>query len=285
MFLKPIPLLLSRRREAAAGRGAAEWGFRLLFAPMIVMASAAPAQESDSEASSTWFNTLRDPTVLASRLSVGYEYADRDHGFLRNKMTVSGAYAFGAGELRDWTISAELPFFHDEPGDLGGALRNGVGDLKFGAGHVFDGVGRFRWGLGTAVSFPTASAPEFGDGVVKLSPIVGLGVRLLPGLELTGNLQHNTSVHEKHGRTPVHSLEVKPRLIKTWPHRLYTLVGWDSRFNFEDANAYRGVLKFEVGKALGLQQQWVAFLGCDVPVVNAGRDDFSLKVGLNRVFR
>jgi hypothetical protein len=75
------------------------------------------------------------------------------------------------------------------------------------------------------------------------------------------------------------------RLIKTWAHHWYTLAGWDSRWDFENGNAYRGVGKVEVGKAFGQRQQWVAYLGCDLPVVNVGTDDFTLKAGFNLVFR
>jgi hypothetical protein len=243
------------------------------------------AQESEAEASPTWFDTLRDPTVLSCRAGLGYEHADQDYGAQRDKLTVSGAYAFGTEGRRDWTVSAELPWLHEEPGDTGGERATGVGDFKLGGGHVFDGRGRFRWGLGAAATLPTASEAQLGDGVVKLSPIGGAGFRLLPGLECVGNLQYNASVHEQDGRTPVQSLEAKPALIKTWPRHWYTLAGWDSRWDFENGNAYRGVAKVEAGKALGQRQRWVAYLGCDVPVVNAGSDNLTLKAGINHVFK
>jgi hypothetical protein len=230
------------------------------------------------------FNTLHDPTVLSSSVGLGYNYADQHQDAFRGKLTLSGAYAFGAENRKDWVVSAELPFIHDEPGNSGASRASGVGDFKVGFGHVFDGTGRFRWGLGAAGTFDTASKRQFGDGAVTLSPIWGGGFRFTPTFELVGNVQYNVSLYEAAGRQPVHSLEISPALLKIWPHHWYSLAGWDSVLDFEDGKNHSGKVTAEIGKAFGVRQQWVLSTGVDVPVVRAGQDNFTVNAGINYVF-
>jgi hypothetical protein len=230
------------------------------------------------------FNTLRDPTVLSSNVGLGYNYGDQHQNASRNKLTLSGAYAFGADNRKDWVVSAELPFIHDEPGNSAARRATGVGDFKLGFGHVLDGTGRFRWGLGASGTFGTASKQQFGDGAVTLSPIWGGGFRFTPTFELVGNVQYNASIHEAAGRQPVHSLEISPALLKIWPHHWYSQAGWDSVFDFENGATHSGKVTAEIGKAFGARQQWVLSTGVDVPVVRAGQDNFTVNAGVNYVF-
>lgn len=242
------------------------------------------AGPADGDSTLDGFNTLRDPTVLSSHMGLGYDYADQDQGAFRNKMTLSGAYAFGPAGRQDWVFSAELPFIHDEPGNSSGDRATGVGDFKLGFGHVLDGTGRFRWGLGLAGTFDTASKAQFGDGALTISPIWGGGFRFTPDFELVGNVQYNASVYEAAGRLHVHSLDLSPALLKTWSHHWYSLLGWESGIDFENNNTHTGKVKVEIGKAFGPRQQWVFSTGVDVPLVRPGQDNFTLKVGLNHVF-
>jgi hypothetical protein len=200
-------------------------------------------------------------------------------------LTLSGAYAFGAEGRRDWSTSAELALMNDEPGDAGGSRATGVGDFKIGVGHVLDGAGKFRWGLGLAGKFDTASKPQFGEGATTISPIWGGGLRFAPDFELLGNVQYNASVHEANGRPPVRSIEIRPALLKTWPHEWYSLVGWESVVDFQDANTHYGKVTTELGRAIGAQHQWVFYAGVDVPVVRAGPDNFTAKAGLSYLFQ
>lgn len=230
------------------------------------------------------FDTLRDPTVLNSAITLGTEYANQDGGNDRYKLNLSGTLAFGAAGAKDWSIGANLPYRYDDPG-AGAKSTSGVGDLKIAVGHVFDGLGRFRWGLGLATTFDTASKVQFGDGATTLSPVWGGGFRFTSDFELVGNVQYNVSVQEAAGRSPIHSLEIRPALLKTWPRDWYSLAGWESTVDFQDGEAHYGKMMAEVGKAFGARQQWVVYAGFDVPVVRAGRDNFSINAGLSYVFQ
>jgi hypothetical protein len=243
------------------------------------------AEEAQTAAKVEWWDTLRDPTVLSSQAGVEYDYIDQHQGAFRNKLKPSGRYAFGSAGQRDWEVSAELPFYHDEPGDSGGQRDTGVGDLQVGFGHILDGTGRFRWGLGLKATFDTASKPQFGDGAFQLAPIWGGGFRFRPDLELVANLQYNASVSEASGRQPVNSLEFKPALLKRLPHHWYSLLGWNRTWDFENGDLHEGKIKLEFGKGFGKRQQWVIFGGIDVPVVHAGQENFTVKAGLNYVFK
>lgn len=243
------------------------------------------AEEAQTETKVEWWDTLRDPTVLSSQVGVGFDCVDRHQGTFRSKLTPSGSYAFGSARQRDWVVSAELPFYHDEPGDSGEPRGAGTGDLDISLGHILDGTGRFRWGLGLGTTFDTASEPQFGDGAFQLSPIWGGGFRFSPGFELMAHLQYNASVAVASDRHSVHSLEFKPALLKILPHHWYSLVGWSSTWDFENGDLHQGKIEVEFGKGFGKRQQWVFFTGIDVPVVHAGRDNFIVKAGLHYVFK
>jgi hypothetical protein len=69
---------------------------------------------------------------------------------------------------------------------------------------------------------------------------------------------------------PVHSLEIQPALLRTWPQNWYSLAGWESVVDFQDGETHYGKVMAEVGKAFGPRQQWVLDGGLDVPAVRAG---------------
>lgn len=258
--------------------------FSLLMTAALIAVCRAET-EGTAETDLDSFNTLRDPTFLASQLTLGAEYRDQDDGAFRYSNVLSGDYAFGSGDQRDWVLSAEVPFISDDPGDAAGSRDSGIGDLKLGLGHIVDGTGRFRWGLGAGVTFDTASEDPFGDGAVKLSPQWGAGYRFRPDFELSAKVQYNASVWEDKGRSDVNSLELRVALLKTWPRFWYSLVGYGSLLNFERDDIHSSALKAEVGKAFGAQQEWVSYLSAEIPAANPGPNDFVIKLGVSYIFK
>jgi len=257
--------------------------------PLLLIVSACAAVcRAETEGSNASdlenFNTLRDPTFLSTSASFGAEYFDRDDGAFRNKYVFSGDYAFGSGEQRDWVISAEIPYIFDDPGDGVGTRENGIGDFKLGGGHILDGVGRFRWGVGAAVTFDTAEDNRFGDGAVTLTPQWGAGYRFRPDFELTSKVSYNGSVWEDQGRSDVNSLELKFALIKKWPGYWYSLAGYGSLWNFERDEVHSNAFKAELGKAFGARQEWVSYLSAEIPAANRGANDFAVKLGISYIF-
>jgi hypothetical protein len=73
----------------------------LLMVPAF--AAVCLAESSDSVVSDLdSFNTLRDPTFLSSQMSFGTEYYNQDDGAFRSRYVISGDYAFGSSDQRDW---------------------------------------------------------------------------------------------------------------------------------------------------------------------------------------
>ena len=159
-----------------------------------------------------------------------------------------------------------------------------MGDFKVGIGHILDGTGRFRWGLGLAATFDTASKPQFGDGALQVAPVWGGGFRFSPDFELVANVQYNASLTEANARDSISLLELNPALLKIWPRHWYSLLGWNSGWDFEDGGFHSGKLQAEIGKGLGHREQWVVYTGIDIPVIHGGEDNFTLRIGLNYVF-
>jgi hypothetical protein len=190
--------------------------------------------------------------------------------------------AFGAAGAKDWIVGLELPYRHIAP--AAGADVSGLGDLQIAGGHVFDGTGRFRWGLGVATVFDTAEHAALGDGVLKLSPKWGAGWRFQHELELVGTVQYNVSLHEAAGRSQVSSLEVNPALIKGWRGNWFNVLGYDQSWDWQDDGRYYSTLKFELGRAFGTGDCWVASIGVDVPLAGRGADNYTVKAGLSHLF-
>lgn len=240
------------------------------------------AQDAGTNELGLDFDTLRAPTVLSSVAALGLEYGDSDAGAYRSELSASGSVAFGAADAKDWVVGVALPYVRVK--SAGGSSVSGLGDFKVAAGHLVDGAGRFRWGLGVATYFDTAEHAALGDGVLKLSPKWGAGYRFEHDFELVGTVQYNVSLHEAAGRSQVSSLEVNPALIKGWPGHWFNVLGYDQSWDFQDDGRYYSKLKFELGRAFGTDERWVASVGVDVPLAGRGADNYTAKASLSRIF-
>lgn len=230
------------------------------------------------------FDTLRDPTRLSSRVALGLEYGNQKEGAHQGKGTLTAGYAFGRSDRLDWMVSFEQAWIVDEPGTSGDRRETGLGDPKLSVGHVVDGVGRFRWGVGLGCQLDAATEPRFGDGAWAISPIWGGGYQLRPDLEWIAGVQFNGSVSEAAGRTPIRSLDARTAILKSWENHWFALAGWESSIDFQDQNTHSGTVNLEIGKAFGTRQHWVVSMGMDFPVERAAQENFVAKAGFARVF-
>ncbi len=242
-------------------------------------ATMAAATENDQPLES--FDTLLDPTLFTSRVGLGYEGLQKHNGGFRNKFLLNGTYAFKTAAPNDTAVAFEQPIVHQNYTDDG----TGMGDFKLIAGHIFKRDGVFRWGAGLETLFPTASNDQIGDGVVKLTPIFGWQTRVLSNVQFGGRLKYNYSVYEEEGRARANSIEFNPQLLAEWPHDIYTSVAWNSEWTLVNGGHYIGKFEPQIGKAFGKNNQWVAYVGVEIPWIHAGDDILTYKTGISYLFQ
>lgn len=244
--------------------------------------AASAADQTDTAAPLESFDTLEDPTLFDSRAGLGYEGVQKRAGAYQNKFLLQGAYAFSTQSTNDTAVAFEQKVISQNYGDNG----NGLGDLSLSAGHVFKPAGRFRWGAGLEAQFPTATSDETGDGVIKLTPILGWQMKLLNNLQFGGELKYNYSVYQEQGRAEVNSIECNPQLLAEWPHDIYTFVAWNSEWGLQSGGTYTGKFEWQIGKAFGGRHQWVSYVGAEFPWANPqGNDLCTFKAGVSYLFK
>jgi len=258
-------------------------GLVLLATSLSLLAQNNPATNSLAayDAPLESFDTLKDYTLIKTRLGLGYEGLQKHNGGYRNKFNFNGAYAFTINQTNDTGISFEQPVVSQNYGDDG----SGLGDFKCGFGHIFKPGGLFRWGAGMEATFPTATSDEIGDGIIKLTPIFGWQMKLASKLQFGGRLKYNYSVYEEDGRARANSIEFNPQLLAEWPHNIYTSAAWNSEWTLVNSGHYIGKFEPQIGKAFGKKNQWVAYVGVEIPWVHAGSDICTFKTGISYLFQ
>lgn len=227
------------------------------------------------------FDTLLDPTLFTSRAGLGYEGLQKHNGGFRNKFLLNGTYAFKTCAPNDTAVAIEQPIVHQNYTEDG----TGLGDLKLTAGHIFKPGGLFRWGAALETLFPTATDDEIGDGIIKLTPIFGWQMRVLSNVQFGGRLKYNYSVYEEEGRARANSIEFNPQLLAEWPHDIYTSVAWNSEWTLVNSGHYTGKFETQIGKAFGKKNQWVAYVGVEIPWIHGGNDICTYKTGISYLFK
>ena len=247
-----------------------------------------PAQESpDSKSLSAYdaplepFDTLKDYTLINTRVGLGYEGLQKHNGGYRNKFLLNGSYALTLKHTNDSVIAAEQPVVSQNYGDDG----TGLGDFKLVVGHIYKPGGLFRWGAGLETQFPTASSDEIGDGIIKLTPLFGWQMKLAKQFQFGGRLKYNYSVYEEEGRARANSIEFNPQILAEWPHDIYTSAQWNSEWTLVNGGHYIGKFEPQIGKAFGEKNQWVAYVGVEIPWIHAGSDICTFKTGINYLFK
>lgn len=227
------------------------------------------------------FDTLKDYTLISTRAGLGYEGLQKHNGGYRNKFLLNGTYALTINQTNDTGIAAEQPVVSQNYGDDG----TGLGDFKLTFGHIFKPGGFFRWGAGMETQFPTATSDEIGDGIIKLTPLFGWQMKLAKDFQFGGRLKYNYSVYEEEGRARANSIEFNPQLLAEWPHDIYTSVAWNSEWTLVNSGHYIGKFEPQIGKAFGEKNQWVAYVGVEIPWINAGSDICTFKTGISYLFK
>lgn len=225
-----------------------------------------------------------DPTVLHSRVKMTNEYVDREFDVSRNKTKLLLSYAFGNMARRDWTVQLDLPFVSYRAGALGGAPdADGIGDIEMRIGHVMDGEGVFRWGLGVETQLNTAAQPQLGEGIFTLAPVLVFAVQPCRKFKFQATTQFDQSLIHEAGVGEQQVLKTKPSFTVHLPEKFYAYVeselGWDGA----DGSEFSAKLKFEIGRGFGARGEWVLNARYEMPLTESA-DQHTFTAGVAYVF-
>ncbi len=226
-----------------------------------------------------------DPTVLRSRVKVTNEYSARDFGVSENTTKLNLTYAFGNVARRDWNVQLDLPVVHNNAGDQATPTdATGLGDIELRGGHVFDGAGVFRWGLGAEAHFNTASEPQLGDGVFRLSSGLQFALQPSRSFKFQTTIQFDQSLSTDAGVPEQQRIKVKPAVQFDLPADCYGYVETELVWDLQACGRFGSKLKVELGHAFGSREQWVASIRYETPLTESS-EQYTATAGLAYVFR
>ena len=225
-----------------------------------------------------------DPTVLHSRVKLTNEFVAQDFGASTDTTQLNLSYAFGKGARNDWTVQLDLPLVAYRAGDAGGVPdATGLGDIETRIGHVFDAEGVFRWGLGVEAQFDTATQPQLGSGIFRLSPGAVLAVQPWRAFSFQATTQFNQSLAEDAGVSELQQIETKPAIQVSLPAEFYAYAENSLKWDLQAGGMFSSKLKFEIGRGFGARSEWVLSARYEVPLTESA-DQHTFKVGCSYVF-
>jgi hypothetical protein len=225
-----------------------------------------------------------DPTVLHSRVKVQNEFIEQAFDGSQNTTKLLLSYAFGNVARREWTVQLDLPLVAFRGGDFGGAPdATGLGDVEMRIGHVVDGEGHFRWGLGVETQFNTAAQDQLGDGVFRLSPVCVFVVQPSRAFKFQTTTQFDQSLTREAGISEQQDLKVKPSVTFKLPENFYAYVESELKWNLQDDDRFSAKLKFELGRGFGARGEWVLSARYEMPLTESS-GDHTFTAGVAYVF-
>lgn len=225
-----------------------------------------------------------DPTVLHSRVKLQNEFIEQAFDGSKNTTKLLLSYAFGNVARRDWTVQLDLPLVAHRAGNLGGAPdATGFGDVQMRIGHVFDGEGVFRWGLGVETQLNTAAQDQLGDGVWRLSPVLVFAVEPCRAFKFQTTTQFDQSITREDGVREQQDVKVKPSMTFKLPEKFYAYVESELKWDIQNNDRFSAKLKFEIGRGFGARGEWVLSARYEMPLTES-TDDHTLTAGVGYVF-
>jgi hypothetical protein len=218
--------------------------------PTDAAASAVPAAKSE-------VNTGQDPTKPIARLDLRLKYQDLPGGNSSVVPTLRLDVPLELGES-GWTLGTrfDLPFVINDvpsPDNPGGDWHGGVGDALSQFLLITPPQGRWQFGFGTQVIFPTASQDQMGTGKWQLAPIIA-GVYALPEISkgsFVGLLiKDQFSVAGADGRKDINDLVIQSLFNINLPDRWFLTFAPEMRFDLEDDGAAFIPFDLVVGKMI-----------------------------------
>ena len=244
-----------------------------------------PGEDQVPNESDTSADTGLDPTILNSRVALTNEFKDQEGSAAKDTATLNLAYAFGQQSRPEWTVQVDLPLVHYDAGRLKGVSSGtGFGDVEARIGHVLRSEGMFRYAAGFEVEFDTAGGPPLGDGIFRISPIVGFAVEPCSTFKFQTFLQFNQSLLTESGVSEEQELHVKPAITFNLPDNWYVYMECEETWEFPAHGDFSSTIKFEFGRGFGRRGEWALSARCELPLTKSS-DDYTVTTGLTYVFK
>ena len=152
--------------------------------------------------------SLEDPSIIRRRFWIDTEWSTFKNSSDDYEFTFGGLWGWRVSPDQDWGMRLKVPVkMHRAGSDPGDADREGLGDIKIGAGTAVRFSPTLRAGGGLEMRFPTAD-DNLGSNVWRPMLFGTVSWDATPGITLSPSAEYNKSVKEENGAAPQHFLEL-----------------------------------------------------------------------------
>ena len=234
-------------------------------------------------------NTGQDFTKPLTRFDIRYKYQQTTGDLETSLLTlrVDKPFILDGG----WKLSTrfDVPFIYsDVP-----SLDNPNGDYEFGFGDTLTQAlfisppqGRFAYGIGAQMIWPTATEDQMGTGKYQFAPTIGAiyyPESLPKGSFYAIVVRDFFDIGGKDDRADIHQLSIQPLLNYSLPKNAFATFGPDIRINWEQDNDL--FIPFNIALGKMLKKNVVGSIEFNAPIVNEyDRYDWEIEFRLGFFF-
>ena len=236
--------------------GLTNWIVVVIFASLALLSANADEPETDPETKSAEELAKETQNPLAKLISVPFQN-NFNFGFGPNDVTqwvLNVQPVIPISLTKDWNLITRtiMPIINQPSPAPGIPSAFGLGDINPSLYLSPANAGKLVWGLGPALTFPTASASVLGNGKWEAGPAFVLLTK--PGHWVIGALANNQWSYAGWGKNNVNALLVQPFINYNFPDGWYVasspiitanwLAASDDRWTLPIGGGVGKILKF-----------------------------------------
>jgi hypothetical protein len=244
---------------------------------LTVAALPSVAAESDNKQKTiSELKSLEDPTILLPRVWLDSEWNKfRDENSTLEE-TLGGLWAWRLSAEQEWAVRVKIPVTMSFAGDtVDDSNRTALGDIKVATGTAFRLSNTLRAGSGIELRMPSGTDDTLSDNTWRLQEFGTIAWDITPWLTLSPTFEHNHSVAEQSGASPKHFLELYFPATILLPDDWAVTLRYETKFDFQNDNAYTHSAKFQVAKRLDAMPLGLA-LSVEKPLESGDDKDFQI---------
>src|SRR6185295_12168513 len=203
--------------------------------------AALPARADQSAAAQTREQTISrelksadDPTLLERRAWLETEWNKFKDGSSGIEETLGGLSSWRVSSDQDWAVRIKLPYAWQVAGSTAASDLNGLGDIALATGSAVRLSESWRVGGGIELRMPSGTEHDLSDNVWRLQEFGAIAWDATKNLTLSPSFEHNESLAEELGASPVHFLEMFVPATVGLPQRWSATAKYEAKVDFQD---------------------------------------------------
>ena len=222
-----------------------------VWPPRPACADQAAAAETREQTISRELKSTEDQTLLERRAWLETEWNKFKDGSSGIEETLGGLSSWRVSSNQDWAVRIKLPYaWHVAGNTAGDSDLNGLGDIALATGTAVRLGESWRVGGGLELRMPSGSEPDLSDNVWRLQEFGAVAWDATKNLTLSPSFEHNESLAEELGASPVHFLEMFVPATVGLPQRWSATAKYETKVDFENDNTWTHSAKLVIAKQL-----------------------------------